>query len=147
MYGIFGSCTSLFHLAVQFPKIAMVVALAGFVQLANAHTPGNMMGTDSVLQDAQAQIEKANPTLQTEIVKLRADFDRVYKTPTEEQVRYVLSFTDSCTDKTVKEVLSNPDKRREAAWLLYLDTYAREGPSRANTLFVKNMSIPPPLIE
>ena len=68
-------------------------------------------------------------------VRLRADFDKLDAKPTEEQVHYVLSQTDSCTDVKPQDVLANPDESREVAWVLYLDAYSRGGQKRADKLF------------
>lgn len=152
MYFSFGGCTTLFHLAVRYPAVVLALSLSGFVYQANSQAPGNLMGTDGVLQEVQKQVvakamKDSKGDLTAKVAGLKMEFDKVASDPTEEQVRTVLNFTDACTDATVKDVLSDPDKRREAAWLLYLDVYSREGPARANSLFPKQRRTSQPLRE
>lgn len=144
MYGMFGGCTTLFHAMIRYRLVAVAVALAGFVHLVNAEAPGNLMGTDGVLMEAQKQIVLDHPGLPAQVEKVEIEFEKLDVVPTEDQIRYVLGFTDACTDTSVQDVLSNPDRRREAAWLFYLDTWSREGPDKANALW-KVKQNPPPL--
>ena len=143
MYGMFGGCTTLWHLAIQYPALVLSLALSGFAYQVNTQAPGNLMGTDAVLEQVQAKIVNANSGLPTQVNNLKVEFEKISAEPTEEQVRTVLKFTDACTDATVKDVLSSPVKRREAAWLLYLDVYSREGPKSANSLFAKSPTSAP----
>jgi hypothetical protein len=75
--------------------------------------------------------------LAAQVDNLRVDFDRLDAKPTEEQVRYVLSQTDSCTDVKPQDVLANPDESRKVAWVLYEDAYAKGGQKQADKLFKK----------
>ncbi len=133
-----GGCTSLLDLASKFPLLVAVLGLALFVQVANAQAPGAMLGTENVVESAQRKLVTERPGLVKQFTDLQSDFDKLDANPTEEQVRTVLKLTDACTDKTVKDVLSDSDLRRKVAWVLYLDTYSREGPDKANSLFVKS---------
>jgi hypothetical protein len=137
MYGMFGGCTSLLHLAIQFPKITMMLGLAGMLHLLTIQAPGQMLGTEDVLRAAQAKIEQKHGGLDAKMLSLHDDFSKVYAEPTEEQVKTVLGYTDACTDRTVKDILSDPDMSREVAWLYFLDTYSREGPEKAEKLFIR----------
>ncbi len=137
MYGMLGGCTTLFHLAVRYPLIVLSLSLAGFVsQVPSNPGVGDRMGTEAFLAQTQQSIISSHPGLPTES-SLKVRFDALSPVLTEDQVRQVLKFTDACTDVSVKDVLSNPDERRDAAWLFYLDTYAREGPTKADQLFVR----------
>ena len=138
MYTLSGGCSSLLHLAIQFPALVLALTLSGFIsQVPSNPGPGDRLGTQTVLVQVQDQIIKSHPDLMFKVVKLRADFDRLNAQPTEDQVRQVLHCTDACTDVSAKDVLSDPDERREAAWLLYLDTYSREGSTKAVKLFIR----------
>ncbi|HEY0221024.1 MAG TPA: hypothetical protein VGC58_02255 [Candidatus Paceibacterota bacterium] len=97
--------------------------------------PGDQLGTERLLASAESQVNRDYPWVKAQVQSLRTEFDRLNANPTEDQVREVLSVLEPCTDKQVEEVLSNPDDRREAAWLLYLSTYGKEGPQKAKQLF------------
>jgi len=145
MYGIFGGCTTLFHLAVKHPVLVLVFTLAGLgSQVQASTTPGDRMGTDAIMSQVEQSVLSTHPELPAQVERLRQEFEKLDVVPTEDQIRQVLSFTDPCTDKSVEEVLSDPGRRREAAWLLYLHTFGREGPEVADQLFLKRSS-PPPL--
>ena len=142
MYLNGGGCSGLLHLMVKFRILALAFTLTGVVAHLQAGAPGQMMGTESVMQSLQNEVLKTHPWLTTQVDSLRKDFDNFNVHPTEDQVRYVLSILEPCTDESVEDVLSDPELAREAAWLLYLDSYAREGPRAANQLFRQSDSPP-----
>jgi hypothetical protein len=135
MYGLFGGCTTLFHLAVRYPIIILALSFGGLVHEMQSPGVGDRMGTDAVLAQVQSEIVSTHPGLPMQVDGLKKSFEALSPKPTDAQIRQVLKFTDACTDASVKDVLSNPDKRREAAWLLYLYVYSREGPMKADKLF------------
>jgi hypothetical protein len=123
--------------------LVLALGLAGFSQWASTSgPPGDSGGTEAMMNSAYTQLVKYYPWLPTQVESLRADFYKLKAEPSDEQVRHVLSILEPCTDMTVEEVQKDPAKRREAAWLLYLDTYAREGPKAAQQLFTTHG--PPP---
>lgn len=135
-----GGCSGLFHMLASNRKLGVLVlslGIGGVATYIRTDTPGQRMGTEAVLESVQKEMVKKNPWLPIQTESLRAGFDRIDPTPTEEEVRHVLSLLEPCTDEEVKDVLSNPAQRREAAWLYYLDTYSRYGAGRANQLFVQ----------
>ncbi len=138
MYGWFG-CTTFFHLFATFRLVIAAVGMAGLVSYVQGQAPGNLMGTTAVLEKYQAQIVAQNPNLPGQVQVARMEFDKYEVRLTDEQVRYVLKFTDACTDANVRDVLSDPDKRREAAWIFFLDLWSREGPVAANKLLEKQV--------
>lgn len=136
MYGLFGGCTTLFHLAVRYPVIVLALGLAGFVtQVPSNPGPGDRFGTVGVLNSSQNKVVAVRPNLPTTIEGYRTNFNRLNSVPTEDQINRVLMLTDACTDTQAKDVLSNPDMTRDAGWLLYLDTASREGIVKADSLF------------
>lgn len=143
--GLSGGCTTLFHLAVKFPLIVAILGLAGFAsQVPEKMGPGDRYGTASYLADIEKKLAADHPELAREYQELRAEFERINPQPSEGMVRQVLAHTDACTDVSGQDVLSDPDERREAAWLYYLNTYAREGPYNIERFFYDRGS-PPPL--
>ncbi len=145
MYGLFGgACSGTFHLGVKYSMVVIALSLAGFTQyLTAAGLPGDQLGSQALLESAQEQLVKDAPWLPMQMASLRVDFDKLEAEPTEDQVRQVLSILEPCSDMTVKEVMKNPDERREAAWLLYLDVYVKEGKTKAEQLFNKQRGSPP----
>lgn len=146
MYGtIGGGCTTIFHLAVRHWIVAGMLGLAGLAANVPSNPgPGDRLGTDGNLAKIERKLVREHPDLANQLERLRLEFEKLGDVePTEEQARYVLQFTDPCTDVSPKDAISEKDKRREAAWLFYLDTYAREGPIIANKLFRKDYSPPP----
>ncbi len=136
-----GGCSGLFHMLAANRRLGVLVlslGIAGVTTLVRTDTPGQRLGTEAVLVSVEEKMAKENPWLPTQSESLRANFDRLNPTPTEEQVRYVLSLLEPCTDTEVHDVLSDPAQRREAAWLYYLDTYSRYGAQRANQLFARS---------
>ncbi len=143
MYGMFGGCTTLFHLAVRHPVIVLALTLGGLAyEVQQSPGPGDRMGTEAVLMQVQKGIIATHPSLPTKVDTLKVIFDTLSPVPTEDQVNQVLKYTDACTDVSAKDILSNPTSRREAAWLIYLDVYSREGPGAASKLFVHHYSPP-----
>ncbi len=137
MYFLTGGCLDLFHSALKFSTLAIAITLGGIVAAVANPGPGNRLGTEEYLAAVQAKVIAANPSVAVKAAEARMAFDKLGPVqPTEEQVRYVLGIVADCTDLRVKDVLSDPDERREAAWLLYLDTYSRHGPKSAALLFV-----------
>lgn len=145
MYGLFGgACSGTFHLAVRNSILVLALTLAGFTHYLSASgLPGDQLGSQALLESAQKQLVKDAPWLTMQMASLRADFDKLGAEPTEDQVRQILSILEPCSDMTVKEVMKNPDERREAAWLLYLDVYVKEGRTKAEQLFNKQRGSPP----
>lgn len=135
MYGMFGGCTTLFHLAVRYPVLVLFLGLGGLAHQVQSPGPGDRAGSEAVLAGMNDGFVAAHPELPEQARTLKANFDKTGFTPTEDQVGQVLRHTDACTDTSVKDVLSDPDKRWEAAWLFYLDTYSRDGPVAADKLF------------
>lgn len=140
MYGLFGgACSGTFHLAVRNSLLVMALSLTGFFQYVSASgLPGDQIGSEVILESAQKQIVADYPWLPAQLESLRSDFDKLNAEPSEDQVRLVLSILEPCTDAVVEDVLKDPTKRREAAWLLYLDTYMRLGRTQAEQLFNKH---------
>jgi hypothetical protein len=131
MYGAFGGCTTLFHLAVKHPILVLALSLLGFAaQVESNPGPGDRLGTDSVLSQVEQKVVKDHPDLAQKAVELRAHFDDLDLEPNESG--RALDAIDSCT---ISGDFSDKKERREAAWLLYLDTYSRLGERRANELF------------
>jgi hypothetical protein len=130
MYGLFGGCTTLLHLIAQY---GIVVLALGFSELASQVPanpgPGDRYGTAGYLTRLQNQIVKEHPELAAKVLELRTEFDKNSIVLTEEQIRSVLAKTDACTDINVRDL--GPDDRRKVAWILFLDSYAREGPDAA----------------
>ncbi len=146
MYTWLGGCTTLFHLLTRNSLVIAAVGMAGLVSAVNSQAPGDLLGTNSVLESYQEKLVVAQPNLPGKIQVLRMEFDRFDVVLTDEQVKYVLKFSDACTDAAVKDVLSNPDKRREAAWIYFLDLWSREGPVAANKLLQVRKRDPIPLM-
>ncbi len=150
MYGMFGGCSTLFHLAVKHPIVVLVLGLASMTAQVQANPgPGDRLGTENVLMQTQNDIVDLYPGLPTEVRGIRMNFDATVSSsrPTEDQVNQVLKYTDACTDASAKGVLSDPTDRTEAAWLLYLnrlhlERYAREGPRSGEKLFVGSPPTP-----
>ncbi len=136
-FNFFGGCTTLLSSAVKYSLVVMAIGLSAYVEKVNAQTPGSVLGTDQVMQGVQTNIVNEHPQLVSLLTQMQMDFSKSEVFPTEEQVRYVLSRTDSCTDRTVKDVLSDPDRRREVALIFYLDTYSKEGPKAAENVLVR----------
>lgn len=135
MYLISAGCSSLLHLAIQFPVLVGAFTLAGFVtQVQSNPGPGDRHGTASSLARLEHKLVTEHPELAAQAVQLRVDFNRLNTEPTEDQIRQVLKQTDSCTDVNAQSL--NPDQRREAAWILYLDTVSRQGRQKADLIFV-----------
>jgi hypothetical protein len=131
MYVIAGGCSSLLHLAIQFPILVGALTLAGFATQATSNPgPGDRLGTYGVLTQIQNRLVRSHPELATKAVQLRINFERLDVKPTEDQVRGVLAITDDCTDTNVQDILRDPDLSRKVAWLIYLQAYARDGPVR-----------------
>lgn len=135
MYGISGGCTTLFHLAVRYPLVVFALSIVGFASNIPANPGvGDRLGTSSVVAHTQEDLVRENPTLVAEVDELRRTFDQK-SIPAEDDVRRLLRSTDTCTDVSVADVLSDAEKRREAAWLIYLDKRSRGKPRTAATLF------------
>ncbi len=136
MYGLAGGCSSILHLAILHPILVGALGLAGFAsQVSSNPGVGDRLGTQRVLTATQNKIVRDNPSLATKTVALRADFDRLESTPTEDQVKSVLAITDACTDLSVQDVMKDPGLKKELAWIMFLDVYARDGPKKARELY------------
>jgi hypothetical protein len=142
MYGMYGGCTTLFHLAVRYPILVLALTLTGFVHEVRAPGPGDRMGTVGVLSQLQQEIVKQHPDLPGRAHDLEGAFAVFEPALSEDAASYILSNTDACTDVSAEDILSDTDRRREAAWLFFLDTYSREGPMKAEQLFRSNSSPP-----
>lgn len=139
MYGLFGGCTTLLHLFVRQPILVLALGLSGLASQVPTGNPGlgDRFGTADSLARLEHQIVKENPQIAAQTAALRARFDSLGLSPSDEQIGQVLNLTDACTDIRVQDL--NPDERREAGWLLYLDTVSRRGAKAADSLFA-----PPP---
>jgi hypothetical protein len=127
MYGLFGGCSTAFHLFVRHPLAVgalSLLGLAGWLQ-SQPMGPGQRMGADAALARAEYTLLVHTPGLSDQIRGLRTVFDGMNIEPTEEQVHAVLRVTDACTDLDVRDVMKNPDLKKQAAWLYFLDAYAR----------------------
>ena len=145
MYTMFGACSGLFHLAVKNPILILALSLGGFISQATTGLPGDQLGTESVLESAQKNIVADYPWLPGQMETIRVEFEKLNPVISEESVRTLLSKLEPCSEMTVRDVLSDPAKRREAAWLLYLDAYARGGGPPATKRQVSlNKHGPPP---
>lgn len=139
MYGLFGGCTTLFHLFKLHPILILALALSGLAsQVPSNPGPGDRYGTSGSLTQLEHKLVLEHPELANQVSQLRAHFVDLNVEPTEDQIRQVLTITDACTDVNVQDVLANPDERREAAWILYLDTVSREGSQKADMFFNKH---------
>lgn len=140
MYGLFGGATTLLHLLVRLqsaPILVLAIGLSGFaMQVPSNPGPGDRYGTAGSLTHLEHQIVQEHPELASQAVQLRAKFDRLYVELTEDQLQQVLNITDSPTDIKVRDL--NPDERREAAWVLYLDTVFRENSQKVDVFFNKH---------
>ncbi len=136
MYGLFGGCTTLFHLAVRYPVLVLALGLAGFVsQVPSNPGPGDRLGTDGLLRSSQNRVMEIRSGLPTRVDNLKTSFSKLNAIPSQDQIQKVLMMTDACTDTRAEDVLSDPDMTRDTAWLLYLDTVSREGVPKADLLF------------
>jgi len=135
MYGFYGGCSTLLHLFVRQPSIVLALGLAGLATQVPANPgPGDRYGTAESLTRLQNKLVAEHPGLAAKTVALLVDFDKLNaEQPTDEQIRSVLVKTEACTDINVQDL--TPDERREVAQLLYLDSYAREGPVAAREFF------------
>ena len=134
MYMMSTGCSSWLHLAIQAPWLVGAMTLAGFAtQVPSNPGPGDRYGTAGSLTRLQNKIVAEHPELATEMVALRVNFDNLNAEATDDQIRSVLVKTDACTDISAQDL--SPDERRNVAWLLSLDSYAREGPAAAMKLF------------
>ena len=139
MYGLFGGCTTLLHLFVRHPILVLALGFSGLAsQMPSNPGPGDRYGTDGSLIQLEQNIIREHPELAGQAVALRAEFDRLYKAETGSQAR-VLEITDACTDIQAL----NPDENREVAWLVFLDSYSRDGPGGAGLIFKRGPPTPP----
>lgn len=127
MYTMFGACSGLFHIAVKNPILILALSLGGFVSQASTGLPGDQLGTMSVLESTQQNIVADYPWLPSQVETLRVEYEKLNPIVNEDNVRTVLNILEPCSDMTVRDVLSDPIRRREAGWLLYLDAYAKGG--------------------
>ncbi len=131
-----GACSSLFHVAYRNPILVAVLGVAGFSgMLSSSPEPGDTPGAKGILNARTGQILKQHPELAMKLVDIKGDFERSYPTikddEIETEVKRVLSVTDACTDINVRDVMANPERRKEAAWVYYLDSlYERDHPDR-----------------
>ena len=142
MYILPGGCSTFFHLAVKYPFPVLGLTLSGFGFFIQNHGPGDRIGADALMKSVGDEMVQVNPALPAQVENLRRRFEALEPVLTEDQARQVLKCTDACTDASVDGILSSPELSREAAWLLYLDTYAREGHERADIIFRKPISSP-----
>ena len=118
----------------------VLVLAAGITFLVNHYAvanpaPGDKVGTEQMFAQYEKETLAENPGLAQQVGELREEFETFTLMPTDEQIdTYVLRKTDSCTELRARK-LTGPD-RKEAAWLLYLDRYGREGPDIAKQFFV-----------
>jgi hypothetical protein len=127
MYGVFGGCSTLFHLFVRHPLAVSVLGLSVLATYSQSQPlgPGQRMGSDAALSSIEHQLLNDNPGLAKQLADLRADFDRTESVPTEEDIRSILRYTDACTDVEPRDILRDDQLRDEAGWLYYLDTRRR----------------------
>jgi hypothetical protein len=150
MYGFtIGGATTFFHLAAKNPAAAIIVLAVGLSGLGGHVSanpgPGDRYGTSSILNAAGDRLVREHPELVAKVAEVRQRFQALKNTePNEEQVRKVLRVTDAATDARVRDVMADPERRKEAAWLIYLDVYGREGPQAAAKLFPSRASPSPP---
>jgi hypothetical protein len=134
MYLISAGCSSWLHLGLQFPFLVGALTFGGLAtQVQSNPGPGDRYGTAQSLTRLQNKIVVEHPELAAKTAELRVNFNNLDAKPTEDQVRLVLKQTDSCTDINVQDL--SPSERHEIAWILYIDSYAREGPVAAREIF------------
>ena len=139
MYFTFGGCSTLFHLMVRNPILVLVLGLAGFTSwVQSSPNPGDAHGTASYLASVQANLSRAHPELVAEIPNAAKEFEasRLEANITEEQVKHVLGFTDACTDVCVQDIMKNVERRKEAAWLFFLDERLHADAARGHPQFI-----------
>lgn len=132
MYGLFGGCTTLFHLFVRHPILVLALGLSGFAaQVPSNPGPGDRHETDKSLAQLEQSIVREKPELTGRVASLQANFNKLYANIPAGQLEQTSGATDPCTESSLK----NPDSRREAAWILYLDAYSRNGPATDSMFF------------
>lgn len=137
MYGFFGGCTTLFHLAVRYPLLVALLGLGGFAYESKGPDSGGSLGPEVVLRQVQTKLTSdtvSSPTVDV----LKTGFGQLKGEPTKEQVAYVVAITCDCAPSLVQDILADEKMRREAAWLLYLDVYSKSGPKEAALIFKKH---------
>jgi len=110
---------------VRHPILILAFGLSGLASQVSANPgQGDRYGSDAYLTQIEYNLAQSHPELATQAVVLQRRFDQVYKS-IDVDVGEVLKVTDACTG--VKASNLDPDERRDASWLLYLDK-ARAGP-------------------
>ena len=137
-----GFCSSFFNLALKYPHVVLALSLSYFAnQLPANPAPGNMLGTEQIVAQAERNAIAEHPEIAQQVIELQEKFKLFNGQPTDEQLdTFVFRKTDRCTDLRAKN-LTGPD-RKEAEWLFLLDRFGREGPTKAEMFFRSN--IPPP---
>lgn len=138
MYGLFGGCTTLFHLFVRHPLLVLALGMAGFfAHVPSASTIGDQYGTNGVLAHFENSLVQEHPELLTRLAALRKEFDRTPAELNENDLHRLLDYTDPCTGKDVQ---LSVEERREAAWLIFLEKHSR-GQTVGNTVPYKVLSL------
>lgn len=138
MYSTYGGVSTYFHLAVKHPLLVFILFLVGFTAVFGNQAsggPGNALGTDHAYTVLEHRLLQDNPQLGPTVAGLQQQFDSLAAEPTEEQVKYVLGYTDAATDIRPKDILADPALKRDVAWLYFLDVYGRDGPQKALALW------------
>jgi hypothetical protein len=134
----FGSCSSLIHLAAKYPMGTLaigILALTSFV--ISPVGPGVHSGAAGILQQQEAKMLQADPTLQARFDETAAAFKEVQNMPlANSSIQYVLGVCQQCKGITVEEIRRDPILMHDVAFLYFMNLVHERGVNDAKVIYL-----------